>query len=196
MSALAHTLHTPEEYLTLERQAEYKSEYIDGEIVAMTGASRAHNLITVNLASSLHEQFKGRPCEAYTSDMRVRVNPRTYAYPDVIAVCGEPEFEDEELDTLANPTVLMEVLSPSTEAYDRGKKSARFRKIPSLQEYLLIAQDRPFIEHYTRRNQEWIISDVAGLDATLELSSVDCTLALHEIYSKVKFSDEQSELNQ
>jgi Uma2 family endonuclease len=196
MSALPRTQYTPEEYLAFERQAQYKSEYLDGEIVAMSGASRAHNLITVNLARVLGNQFVERPCEVYTSDMRVRVNPRTYAYPDVVAVCGEPDFEDEELDTLTNPTVLMEVLSPSTESYDRGKKSARFRKIPSLQEYLLIAQDRPFIEHYIKRNDTWFISDVSELDAALELSSINCRLTLQDIYSKVKFPEDQFEPNE
>src|SRR2546423_7792204 len=121
MSSQTKTYFTPEQYLALEREAEYKSEYINGQIYAMSGASREHNLIAVNIVSELHALLRGQPCEAYMSDMRVKVSQTgMYTYPDVVAVCGGPRFEDEHGDTLINPTVIVEVLSPSTEAYDRG----------------------------------------------------------------------------
>src|SRR6266536_2639921 len=123
MSSLPKQRFTPEQYLALEREAEYKSEYYDGEIFAMSGASRAHNLVTVNIATQLNLQLKGRPCETYVGDMRVKVSPTgLYTYPDIVVVCGEPVFEDGQADTLVNPTVLIEVLSPTSEDYDRGRR--------------------------------------------------------------------------
>src|SRR5437870_1310644 len=132
---------SPEEYLALEREAEYKSEYVDGFIIAMSGTSRRHSLIAGNVFAAIHAAIRGRPCEVHTSDLRVKVTATgLYTYPDVVALCGEPRFEDEVLDTLLNPDVIVEVLSESTEAYDRGKKAARYRRLESLQEYVLIAQ--------------------------------------------------------
>src|SRR5437868_8492820 len=141
MSSQPKTLLTPEEYLAIERKAEYRSEYLNGEMFAMTGASRKHNLIALNIAGELRQQLKSKPCEAYVNDMRVRI-PATdlYTYPDVTVVCGDPEFEDAFIDTLLNPTLLIEVLSESTESYDRGKKFGYYRTIQSLAEYLLVAQ--------------------------------------------------------
>jgi Uma2 family endonuclease len=137
MSLQTRRYFTPEEYLALERKAEYKSEYVDGEIFAMSGASEPHNVIAGNIFASLHTQFRGRPCRAYTSDMRVHVRPgKAYTYPDVVAVCGEPLFHDTYKDMLVNPTVIVEVLSPSTEAYDRGDNSLRYRQLASIQEYV------------------------------------------------------------
>ncbi len=188
MSSHPHTQHvSPEEYLEAERRAEYKSEYFAGEILAMTGASREHNLIVGNLLGSLHPQLRGRPCELYPSDMRVKIT-RTgaYAYPDLVVVCGEPEFEDEQVDTLLNPTVLVEVLSPSTERHDRGRKWEHYRRLPSLAEFLLVAQEQPRIEHYLRQESGlWLFHDASGEDAVLELSSIGCTLALRDVYDKV-----------
>ncbi|CAN5799867.1 MAG: Uma2 family endonuclease [Gemmatimonadetes bacterium] len=178
---------SPEEYLAAEREAEYKSEYFGGEILAMTGASREHNLLVSNLVASLHPQLRGRPCELYPSDMRVKIT-RTgaYAYPDVVVVCGEPEFEDEHVDTLLNPTVLIEVLSPSTERHDRGRKWEHYRRLPSLTEFLLVAQDKPRIEHYLRQEGGlWLFADASGEDASLRLSSIGCTLALRDVYDRV-----------
>lgn len=190
MSAvLKPTLYTAEAYLTLERAALYKSEFHDGQIFAMTGASREHNLITVNITAALHQQLKGRPCEAYINDMRVKAAmAHSYHYPDVAVVCGGAQFEDGHFDTLTNPTVLIEVLSPSTEAYDRGGKFSNYRKIGSLQEYVLVAQDQAYIERYTRQQESWLLTEMVGLDAVLELTCIGCTLALREVYDKV-FAD-------
>ena len=152
MPAMPKPLLTPEEYLARERRAETKSEYLRGEVFAMAGASRAHNLIASNAAGELRQQLRDRPCEVYPSDMRVKVSPSgLYTYPDVTVVCGEPQFEDAEVDTLLNPKVLVEVLSPSTADYDRGGKFTHYRRLPSLQEYVLISQDRPLVEHYVAR---------------------------------------------
>jgi Uma2 family endonuclease len=140
MSLQAKQRLTPEEYLARERQVDTKSEFYDGELFAKAGASRSHNLIVGNVTGELRAQLRGRPCEVYPADMRVKVSETgLYAYPDVVVVCGEPRFEDEHLDTLLNPTVIVDVLSPSTEAYDRGEKFAQYRKLASLREYVLIA---------------------------------------------------------
>lgn len=179
----------PEEYLAAERRNEYKSEYIDGEVFAMTGASRRHNLITINLAREVSQQLRGRPCEAYVGDMRVKVASKreyAYTYPDVVIVCGEPRFEDGHLDTLLNPTVLVEVLSESTERYDRGKKFGLYRAIESLAEYLLVAQDECRVEQYVRRpDGRWLLSDHRSPEEVVELASARCALALREVYEKV-----------
>jgi Uma2 family endonuclease len=186
--------YTAEEYLALERAAPNKSEFVDGEIYAMTGASRAHNLISVNLARDLSAQLKGRPCETYVNDMRVKAaKARGYHYPDVAVVCGQPELEDREADTLLNPTVLIEVLSPSTEAYDRGGKFANYRKISSLREYLLVAQDSPRIEHYRRQGEFWILTEAEGLDSSLALEAIGCVLSLREVYERVLDADPPTE---
>ena len=186
MSAvLAKTHYTAEEYLTLERSALTKSEFHDGQIYAMTGASRKHNLISVNIAGELRDQFKKRPCEAYLNDMRVKAAEAcSYHYPDIVVVCGKPQFEDGQFDTLTNPTLLIEVLSPSTEAYDRGDKFAHYRKIPSLCEYLLVTQDRPNIERYVRQKDAWVLSETQGLEASVHLESIGCLLSLREVYDK------------
>ncbi len=187
MSALLTQTHfTVEDYLTLERSASYKSEYRDGQIYAMTGASRKHNLVSGNIYRELSLQLKKRPCEAYINDMRVKAaEASSYHYPDVAVVCGTPQFEDAQVDTLLNPTLLIEVLSPSTEAYDRGSKFAHYRKIASLQEYLLVAQDQPNIERYVRQGDVWILSEVTGIEAFISLKSIDCVLSLREVYDKV-----------
>ncbi|MGQ0814578.1 MAG: Uma2 family endonuclease [Gemmatimonadota bacterium] len=178
---------TPAEYLDAERQAEHKSEYYAGEVFAMTGASEPHNLIVANLVAALVTQLRARPCRVYPSDMRVKVQPTgLYTYPDVAVVCGKPELEDEYLDTLLNPTLLIEVLSPSTEAYSRGRKAEHYRHLHSLQEYLLIAQQEPRIERYRRQGErDWLLTEFRGLDETVDLSSVGCALTLREIYDKV-----------
>jgi Uma2 family endonuclease len=178
---------TPEEYLALERKAEDKSEYLHGEIFAMTGASRKHNLISINTASSLNQQLRGRPCEVYVSDMRVKVTDRgLYTYPDVVVVCDGPKFEDEYLDTLLNPTVLFEILSKTTERYDRIAKSAYYRTVQSLAEYLLVSQDDYRIEQYVRRpDGHWLLTDIRGLENVVELQSISCSLALRDVYDKV-----------
>lgn len=187
MSFHAQKRYTPEEYLALERAAQCKSEYYAGDIFAMAGASRWHNLIVTNVLRELSLQLKGRPCTTYPSDMRVKVSATgLYTYPDVTVVCGEAEFEDNQQDTLLNPTLIVEVLSDSTEAYDRGGKFAHYRKLSSLMEYVLIAQTKPHIEHYVRQpDNRWLLSEADSLSDTVHLPSIDCRLALAEVYDKV-----------
>jgi Uma2 family endonuclease len=183
---------TPEEYLAMERGAKFKSEYIDGEIVAMVGASERHNLIVVNLTTLLNMQLGNRPCKVYSSDLRVDVRERgLYAYPDVIVMCGEARFRDDEMDNLLNPTLIIEVVSKSTEGYDRGEKFAKYRRIESLAEYLLFAQNKSRVEHYVRQaNDEWLLSETDELDDTIYLPSIACQLKLGEVYNKVKLGTE------
>ena len=191
--------YTPEEYLILERKADYKSEYVNGQIIAMAGASRIHNLIAGNFYREVSQQLRGRPCEAYISDMRVKVSHTgLYTYPDVVVVCGEICFEDADNDTLLNPTVIVEVLSASTEAYDRGEKFAHYRRLESLQEYVLIAQDKVRIEHYVRQGAQWVLSEVSMLDETVHCAAIACDLALRDVYDKVQFTrnDEPTAPNQ
>lgn len=185
---------TAAEYRAFEMAAEYKNEFVDGEIFAMAGASREHNLIGTNLTREISAQLRGRSCETYPGEMRVKViDPETYAYPDVVVVCGEPEFEEAELDSLLNPTLIIEILSPSTEAWDRGGKFARYARLASLQEYLLVAQDRPRIERFRRAGgEEWIFSATEGLDATLALPSIDCYLSLADVYERIRFGGESA----
>lgn len=196
MSAVPKPLLTPHEYLARERLAETKSEYLRGEMFAMSGASREHNLIATNVSAELRQQLRERPCEFYQADMRVNVRPTgLYTYPDVTVVCGEPRFEDAEVDTLLNPTVLVEVLSPSTADYDRGGKFAHYRRLESLREYVLISQDRSLVEHYVRQGaDQWLLTEQRGLGAKLVLASIACRIALEEIYLKVQFAatDEES----
>ncbi len=190
MTAQPAVHYTPEEYLARERQNEFKSEYWHGKMFAMAGASEAHNLIVVNVVRELSLQLKGKPCRVYPSDMRVRI-PRTpsYKYPDVTVVCGKPEFEDDQHDILLNPTVIVEVLSPSTELYDRGAKFREYRTIDSLQEYLLISQHTALIERYVRQEQTrfWMLSEAAGLNESIEFQAIVCRLDLAEVYERVEF---------
>ena len=191
----AQTYLTPEEYIAFERKflpdsEIVRHEYMNGEIIPMSGASRAHNLIAGNIFGELRDQLKGSGCEIYMSDMRVSIPATTsYFYPDVGVVCEEPRFEDEVFDMLLNPIVVVEVLSSSTEAYDRGEKFAHYRQLASLQEYVLVAQDQTFVEHYHRQEKQWILTDFQRLDEILPLPSIQCELALQEIYERVTFPD-------
>jgi len=189
MSVHQKALLTPEEYLAYERKSETKNEYLGGELFGMAGASERHNLIVANLVAEFRSQFKRRPCKVYPSDMRVKI-PATglYTYPDVSVVCGEAEFEDDHRDTLLNPTLIVEVLSDSTEAYDRGKKFEHYRTLDSLSDYLLVAQDSPSVEHYVRQpDDKWLLTPYKSLQSAIALASVDCTLSLVEVYDKVDF---------
>jgi Uma2 family endonuclease len=179
---------TPAEYLARERQAPFKSEYFEGESYAMAGASRRHNRITLNTGAQLTARLKASGCEPFVSDMRVKVAATgLYTYPDVCVACP-PEFEDAGGDTLLNPAVIFEVLSDSTEAYDRGRKFEHYRKLPSLREYLLVAQHAPQIDHYVRGEAGvWLLREAAGLEARLTLETLDCELPLSEIYARVEF---------
>lgn len=189
MSSERKTFLNPEEYLALDRQAEVRSEYVDGDMVAMSGGSREHNLIVTNIVSELRMQLKGRPCEVYSSDMRVKVSATgLYTYPDIVVVCGEPKFEDKNVDTLMNPTLIAEILSDSTEAYDRGAKFGQYRKVDSLIEYLLISQTAARIEQYVRQAAgPWSRSEIRGLKGRIELPSIQCSADLAEIYDRVVF---------
>ncbi len=194
-TAAVQTYLTPEEYITLERKAipnaeTVRSEYVKGKIIAMSGASRAHNLITVNISAMLHIQLKGRGCETYANEMRVSTpSTLSYFYPDVVVVCEEPRFEDEVFDILLNPIILVEVLSPSTEAYDRGEKFSHYRQLPSLQEYILVAQDKICVERFRRQENNWVLTDFQNFEERLSLISVECELPLCEIYDRVPFPE-------
>lgn len=192
MAAERTPFYTPEQYLELERDAETKSEYLSGQIFAMAGASPRHNAIAFNIAAGLGGQFRGRPCRGYGSDQRVTVlETGLRTYPDVSAVCREPEFDPLDENALINPTVLIEVLSPRTEAYDRGEKFAHFRRLPSLREYVLVAQDKMRVEHFVRQDDgRWLLAELNDPDEVLTLDSVGCRLPLAEIYDKVALNEE------
>jgi Uma2 family endonuclease len=179
--------HSPEAYLALDRQAEFKSEYVDGYIVAMTGGSANHSRLKFDLARIVGTQLLGRPCEPFDSDLRLRVDPNRYTYPDMMVVCGESQFEDTTNDTLLNPTVIFEVLSPSTEAHDRGEKWGRYRQMATLQQYVLVSQDQPLVEVFTRTGDVWTFSDARGLDAAISLESIGVMLALDAVYARIAF---------
>lgn len=186
MATAALTYYTPEEYLALERNAEFKSEYLDGRIVAMTGASIRHVTITTNVIGELRARLRGGRCRVFSGDMRIQIGGgRRYTYPDAAAVCGEVRVADGTPDSLLNPALIVEVLSPSTEAYDRGEKFLHYRTIESLQEYVLIAQDRVLVERFVRGGDFWTLSTLTDLDVSLELVSVDCSIPLREIYYNV-----------
>ena len=195
MSTVPKPRFTCEQYLAIERAAEFRSEFFHGEMFAMVGASRRHNLIASNVTRRISEQFDGRSCEVYQSDMRVKVNKTgLYTYPDVVAVCDQPRFEDNQVDTLLNPRVVVEVLSPSTELWDRGKKFRHYRAIESLREYVLIAQDHVLVERFTiNADGQWALLDYRTLDDTLILDSISCRVSLSEIYARVTFDQTETE---
>ena len=192
MSAIREQTWTVEKYLAFERASEEKHEFLDGEVYALAGASWNHNLIVASTIASLHGQLPKPSCKICPSDIRVKVSPTAYTYPDITIVCGTPLFEDGPPDTLVNPTVIVEVLSPSTEGHDRGKKFQEYRTLESLQEYLLISQDSHWIERYVRRdNGQWVLSDATGVDGTLDLTSIQCTLRLADVYEQISFETGQ-----
>lgn len=178
---------SPEEYLANERVSQVKSEYVNGHIYAMAGSSPEHSAITVNVTVALGSQLIDEPCQAYSSDMKVGTSHSSiFAYPDLSVVCGEPSFHDEQRDVLNNPKVIIEVLSPSTEAFDRGKKFARYQLLESLTDYILIAQDEPRVDHYEKQaDDEWLLHIAHGLDAKIHIASINCDLTLAQVYNKV-----------
>jgi Uma2 family endonuclease len=191
MSSQPLTVLTPEQYLAAERKATGRSEYLNGEVFAMAGASEQHSIIKINLTWSLNDQLRNGPCQVHDSDLRLRVAPAgdyLCTYPDLSVVCGEPRFEDAHFDTLLNPKMIVEILSPSTELFDRRTKAALYRKLDSLTEYLLIAQDRVHVEHYSRQpTGDWLLSERDSLNDAVELASVGAKLKLADIYHRAVF---------
>jgi Uma2 family endonuclease len=181
---------SPEEYLAFERGTDARHEYLDGHVYAMAGESIEHSRICVNVAGELRSRLKGRPCEVLSPNMKVVTSPAgLFSYPDVVVLCGEPRFYDERRDILTNPTVVFEVLPPSTEAYDRGEKFLRYRtQIEALREYVLVSQHRPLVEHYVRQpDGSWSYSSAGSLDEAIDMVSIDCRLPLSEIYDRIVF---------
>jgi Uma2 family endonuclease len=192
MAAIPHPQYwTVEAYLAFEATSEIKHEYYAGEMIAMSGASPNHDYIKGSTFAQLFNQLRKRPCSVFTNDIRVQVSKIQYVYPDVTVVCGTPSFNDNNPPSLLNPTVLIEVLSPSTQDYDRGVKAEGYRALAGLKEFLLIAQKRCHIAHYVRHSdQQWLVTDVTHLDAVIELQSLQCTLSVAEVYEKVTFGDD------
>lgn len=188
MSTVPKTI-TAEEYLRRERLAEFRSEFFRGEVFAMAGGSPRHSLIATNFGGEAREALKEKPCSVFNSDLRIRVVPTgLYTYPDASIVCGELQFDDEVRDTITNPTAVVEVLSDSPEQYDRGRKSDHYRQIPSLRELVLIAQDHPHVERFTRQaDGSWLFQEEKDLAKGIELPSLGITLSLAELYRNVRF---------
>lgn len=193
MSAQPQPRLTPEQYLEIERAAEFKSDYYDGHMYAMSGGSLRHAILIAAVAHELSNSLKGRPCTVVSSDLRLGVGSgRLYTYPDVAVFCGVAKLADQHQDILLNPTVLVEVLSPSTERYDRGIKWTQYRTIESLQEYALVSQTEPRIEIFRRQSGgQWLFVDFAGLDAACRFESLDCAIALADVYHNISFADEE-----
>lgn len=179
---------TPEEYLALEEKADHRSEYCNGEIFALAGGSVNHNLITGNVYAALRQLLAQRPCRAFMSDVRLHVEKSgLYTYPDVMVVCGKIEFVPGRDDTVTNPTVIVEVWSDSTKAYDRGEKFAMYRQIPTLQEYVMIDQTQPYVEHFRRDGHFWVLETLEQMETVLALPSLNCEIPLRMIYEKVEW---------
>lgn len=194
-------IYAVEDYLAMERASDERHEYLDGRIYAMAGESPAHGTICINLIGELHGQLKGKPCLLWTKDCKVRSGPapqarRTtkglYSYPDLVIVCGEPEYHDEHRDVLVNPTVIIEVLSPSTETFDSTEKLRRFQFWnPTLTDFLMVSQTEPIIYHYLRQaDGGWLHYVYEGLAATAPVAAIGCTLRLADVYDRIVFPAE------
>jgi Uma2 family endonuclease len=188
MSTQPKAFLTREQYLEIERKAECKSEYLNGEMFAMSGASEEHNTLTVNIIALLRAQVRKQGCRLFATDMQLRVTPTgLYTYPDIIVVCSKPQFIDASIDTLLNPTFLVEIFSPSTEAYDRGRKFDHYQTLASLSQYLLIAQDRIHADLFTRQpDGGWLLTGISKLEDTLDLRSIGCQLRMADLYEDVE----------
>jgi Uma2 family endonuclease len=197
MSTQPKTFLTPEQYLEIERQAERKSEYWQGEMFAMAGASESHNLITTNTTAQIRPQLRARNCRLYSGDMRIRVSATVlYTYPDLVVACEAPQFLDARRDTLLNPTLIVEVLSPSTEGYDRGRKFERYQTVDSLQQYLLVASERIHADLFTRQpGGRWLLTAAGSIEDALNLDSIGCRIALRDTYEQVEFPSGQVEFS-
>lgn len=194
-------LYTEDEYLALERASQERREYLDGQIYLMAGESLAHGTICTNITIEIGSQLKGTPCRAFSKDTKVRSGPipksrygaqALYSFPDLVVVCGEPQYLDEYRDVLINPKVIIEVLSPTTEAFDRGEKFARYREhLDSLTDYLVVAQSQPLIEHFSRdENGQWVIAATATEPSdSVGINSIGCTLRLSDVYDRIVFSE-------
>src|SRR5438067_3886174 len=200
----SYVSYSVDEYLALEREAEERHEYLDGQIYEMAGESPPHGAICMNLSRIISTQLLGTPCQAFSKDTKVRSGPTPkgryltkglYSYPDLLVVCGELKFHDEHRDVLLNPTVIIEVLSPTTEAFDRGEKWLRYQTwLPELSDYVLVSQSMPLIEHFNRQpGGAWLYSFVNELERSLNLRSIDCSLHLAEVYDRVSFPVEEIE---
>jgi Uma2 family endonuclease len=190
MSSTATPLLSPEDYLEIERAAETKHEYHDGEIIAMAGGTVPHSLIAVNLASELHQRLKGRSCFVFNSDMKVWIQEvRRFLYPDLSGLSGQPQYHDATRDVPTNPTFVVEVFSPKTEAYDRGKKLALYMSLPAIREIALVSQEEVRVEKYTRQADGiWRFEAFAGLDAVVRFESLGCDVPLRDFYAGVEFA--------
>lgn len=189
MSSLPKHRHSAEEYLALEREADYKSEYVAGEIYAMGGASPKHVLIAGNVAGELRNRLRHTHCQVYSADLRVQAEAdNAYYYPDVAVVCGRPEYRDGKNDTVTNPVVIVEVLSPATRNYDRGDKFANYRRLASLREYVLVDQEACHVEHFLRKEGGgWDFSELDDAEGELALPSLGVAIPLAEIYAKLEW---------
>jgi len=187
MSSMPKFRHSAEEYLALDRAADYKSEYVAGEIYAMGGASPRHVLIAGNTAGEFRNRLRATQCQVYSSDLRIQADSdNVYYYPDVAVVCGKPEYRDGKKDTITNPLIIVEVLSPATRNYDRGDKFANYRKLASLREYILISQDPCLVEHYVRKEGAWEFTEIEDCQGSLAVPTLDIAIPLAEIYAKLE----------
>lgn len=195
MSAVPESRFTLEEYLSREHVAEYKSEFYQGEIFAMTGGSPTHNDISVNIVAALRNSLRGRGCRPSASDQRIRIPANGLCtYPDASVVCGERELDDQDEDAITNPIVVFEVLSKSTERYDRGKKFALYRQLESLREYVLVSQTETQVERFVRQaDGDWLLTVLKGPEAVLKIASLDVSLTLSDIYEDIEFQPEEAE---
>ncbi len=182
--------YTPEEYLAFERAADAKHEYLDGQIYAMAGGTPLHNQVCFNTNVAIGVQIKGTNCIGYTSDQKIRTDPMDlFSYPDLTIVCGQPVFHDKHKDVILNPRVIIEVLSPNTEDYDRSQKFARYQSLKSLSDYILISQNRPSVEHFVRQKgkRQWLFTIETEMAAEIVIASINCKLKLADIYDRVVF---------
>ncbi len=184
MATQADTVLSSDEYLAIERDAEHKSEFVDGEAVAMAGASYVHNLIVANVVGTLWGRLRDTPCAVVPSDLKVKASTKLY-YPDVVVVCGEPRFLDDKQDVVLNPTLIVEVLSESTKNFDRGEKFMRYRLLESLRDYILVAQKETHVEHFRREKEMWVLAETRDPKDRLVIESIDCELPLADIYDRV-----------
>ncbi|MGI9036044.1 MAG: Uma2 family endonuclease [Pyrinomonadaceae bacterium] len=189
--AKTHPVFSVADYLNFERVQTERHEFLDGSVYAMAGESPNHSTICFNLAGIIHNQLRGKRCRGFSPNMKIATNEKgLYSYPDLAVVCGQPTFYDAKRDVITNPTVIFEVLSPSTENYDRGEKFLRHtNQIESLEDYILISQDQPLIEHYSKQeNGGWGKTEIEGLETVLKIDSIECEIYLGELYDLVEFS--------